>query len=68
MRAADLPGVELQSAVSTRIDASGQAPAGGAALWRSAAGDAMKVELGPLGRARICVAEGTAPGYPRCPA
>jgi hypothetical protein len=25
------------------------------------------VELGPLGRARICVAEGTASGYPRCP-
>jgi len=61
----DHAGIELLQAGATRLDPTGPAD-GGAALFQSSRGDRLRVELSRLGRASICAAAGTLPGYPAC--
>jgi len=72
VRAADNPGVQLLQPVQVRLDPLGTAqssPAG--AELQSPQGDRLRVEVGPLGRSRICVpdtlpARSASARYPAC--
>jgi type IV fimbrial biogenesis protein FimT len=59
-------GIELLEARPASFDPAGTAAVVGGAVLRSSAGDALKVELSALGRARVCAASGSVPGYPAC--
>lgn len=65
VRAADHRGVQLLAAQAVRFDADGRADMPiGATL--EAGGERLRVELGALGRSRICDPEGRQPRLPRC--
>jgi len=72
VRAADHPGVQLLQPVQARLDPLGTAHSGSsAAVLQSPQGDRLRVEVGPLGRSRICVpatvpARPTGWRYPAC--
>jgi type IV fimbrial biogenesis protein FimT len=65
-RAADHGQIELVDARDARLDPSGPAAAGASALFRSAHGESLRVDLAPLGRAVICAPAAPVPGYPAC--
>lgn len=58
-------GVRLVSARSVRFDADGRADAGLEALLE-AGPNRLRVDLGVLGRARVCSLRGELPGTPAC--
>lgn len=66
VHADDLPGVELAAADDARFDAAAL-PSGrsDAVLRTRGAGEELRVQLSPLGRARICSTTGLR-GYPAC--
>lgn len=60
-------GVTLEQAGDLHFDpANGSADTLGAATLRNARGDALRVELTRLGRAKICAPDSTSLGYPVC--
>lgn len=62
---ADYPGVTLSAASSLRLDADGTADHSVAATLQ--AGDTrVQVEVGPLGRARLCAPQGAVSGMRHC--
>ncbi len=62
----DYPGVQLLQAEDARIEPRPGASSGGSALLQGAAGQALRVTLGPLGRARVCAPAGPSGNYPGC--
>lgn len=66
VRAADHPGVRLVSAQTLRLEPAGGAQAGTAATLESPRGDRLRVDIGPLGRTRICAAAGAWPRMQPC--
>lgn len=65
VRAADHRGVRLVEARDVRFDADGRADIDIAALLE-AGPRRMRVQIGTLGRARVCSAVGEVPGVPAC--
>lgn len=63
--ASDLPGLTVPAAAGARIDAQALSPGGPVAELASRSGERLRVEMTPLGRARICTPNGAA-GYPGC--
>lgn len=66
VRSGDHAGVDLVEASASQLDPSGRAPVGGGALFRSSHGEQLKVDMMPLGRARVCSPGGSVPSYPAC--
>jgi type IV fimbrial biogenesis protein FimT len=62
----DHTGITLLDPVPTAFDPTGQVNVAGGALLQSAHGDRLRVNVSALGRASICSAAGTLPGYPAC--
>lgn len=58
-------GIALEDAEGARFEADGAA-SGGRALLRSPRGESLRVDLGPLGRARVCSPGASVPGYASC--
>lgn len=65
VRAADHRGVRVVEARDVRFDADGRADIDIAALLE-AGPRRMRVQIGTLGRARVCSAAGEVPGVPAC--
>lgn len=65
-RGSEHAGIALAEAQSTRFEPVGTGPSGTVARLESTRGEQLKVELSPLGRARICAPEGRVAGYARC--
>jgi type IV fimbrial biogenesis protein FimT len=58
-------GITLVEGDAARFAADGTA-SGAHALFRSSRGESLRVEVGALGRARVCSPAGNVTGYPRC--
>lgn len=65
VRAEDHRGVRLLAATPVRFDSDGRADGHLGALLE-AGSERLRIEVGPLGRARICDPEGRLPRVPRC--
>jgi type IV fimbrial biogenesis protein FimT len=65
-RAADHGGITLVESHAARFDANGTADGVGFATFQAPHGERLRVEVAPLGRARICAPAGEVPGYQRC--
>lgn len=65
VQADDHRGVRLIAARSVRFDADGRADASVEALLEAGPGQ-LRVDLGALGRARVCSLRGALPGTPAC--
>jgi type IV fimbrial biogenesis protein FimT len=65
-RAEDARGVHLVEAPTASFDPAGGASAASAAVLQTANGERLRVELSPLGRARICAPEGAMGAIPVC--
>ena len=59
-------GVELLSSLSLRLDPSGQPSAAQSLELRTQRNDRLRVELSPMGRARLCAVAGHWPRLPAC--
>lgn len=59
-------GVELMSSLSLRLDPSGQPSAAQSLELRTKRNDRLRVELSPMGRARLCAVAGHWPRLPGC--
>ena len=69
VRAADHPGVTLLAGGDLRIEprvAAALPGRGGHALLQGSEGGALRVELTPLGRPRVCAPGAAVPGYAAC--
>jgi type IV fimbrial biogenesis protein FimT len=70
VQAHDHGGVRLQGGLSTRFDPVGGGTAEASATFESPRGERLRVELNPMGRARVCVpgpaAAAPSARYPRC--
>ena len=66
VRAADHPGVRLLSAAPLSLDPAGGVQPATAATLESRRGDRLRVDIGPMGRTRICAAAGAWPKVPTC--
>jgi type IV fimbrial biogenesis protein FimT len=67
VRANEYPGITMTRGVSASFDGRDTlAPAGFAAEFVSLHGNALRVNVTPLGRASICAPEGRSLDYPRC--
>ena len=66
VRASDHPGVRLLSAQPLTLQAAGGAQPGTAATLESRRGDRLRVDIGPMGRTRICAAAGAWPKLQAC--
>ena len=64
--AADHRGVRLVGGLAVRMDATGLPQEVQAAALETSKGERLRVELAPLGRARICVEKGQWPQLPNC--
>ncbi len=60
------PGVRLLDPLQVHLDPLGAANVAASARFESPRGDQLRVELTPLGRARICNLVGDNHRYPRC--
>ena len=66
VHAAEHPGVELLAAAAVSMAADGEVAGRLGAQLASAQGDRLRVELQPLGRARVCTQQGVATRHPAC--
>jgi type IV fimbrial biogenesis protein FimT len=66
VRAQDHPGVRLVSGRGTVLDAQGFASGPLGATFDSAANESLRVDLGALGRARVCALHGPSRRYAPC--
>jgi type IV fimbrial biogenesis protein FimT len=64
--AEDHPGVKLKQGRQVLLTANGQARAATAAVFESASGERLQVDMLALGRARICSPSGLVGRYPAC--
>jgi len=64
--ASEYAGIQMVDASPTHFDPSGAAETRGGALFQSTRGERLRVELMPLGRARVCAPERPVAGYPAC--
>ena len=63
---ADHPGVRLVSPMTMRLDAGGMPDSSSSAIFESANGERLRVDVTAQGRARICAAAGDWPRLPAC--
>lgn len=66
VRSTDHAQVRLLQAQALRLDPEGTARAGTVALLESARGERLRVDVSPLGRARVCAVAGVWPALPAC--
>ena len=64
--AADHPGVRLVSAPALQLDPMGMAQSTSGAVFESARGERLRVDVSPQGRPRICTLSGNWPQIPDC--
>ncbi|MBU6260062.1 MAG: prepilin-type N-terminal cleavage/methylation domain-containing protein [Burkholderiales bacterium] len=65
-RAADHPGVTLIQGGTVNLEPSGQASVATLALFESRHGEQLRVDVGAMGRARLCAVKGRWPLVPAC--
>jgi type IV fimbrial biogenesis protein FimT len=66
VHAQDHRGVALVQGLDVRVDPTGGAQPPQAALLETKRGERLRVEMSPLGRARVCAVSGTWPRVPGC--
>jgi len=62
----DHAGIEMLEGHSARFDPRGIPDGAGGALFQSAHGERLRVDLMAVGRARVCTPAGQVRGYPAC--
>lgn len=65
-QAASYAGVQLVTGQGARFAPDGSTDGAGTALFQSSRGEQLRVNVSPLGRARVCSVGGSVSGYPVC--
>lgn len=66
VQARDHGGVALVQAAAVQLQGTGGVAAASQALFQSAQGEQLRVDVSPLGRAVVCAPGGAVPGYMAC--
>jgi type IV fimbrial biogenesis protein FimT len=61
------PGISVQGDLALRLEADGGAVQNGAVSLTSRLGEVLRIEVSPLGRARVCASSSNSTPWPRLP-